>query len=247
MKPAHKHSELNVRSETLWIQGIHNYCDRWCERCDFTSQCRLFAAEATSNLLADDENEALPGAAGILNDQQWEDRELSPEQANGFPHPLAEQAMEYSDLAEEWIVLNDDRLAGKQDEVEKLESLGAANKRTAAESELTDDAIEVICWYAPQIWVKLMRALSGRAMEGSQQLTEPSPSDSDGSAKVALIGMDRSLAAWRQLQLIFPEETDSFITLLLDLDRLRIQTEIEFPQARSFVRRGFDDSSPPQP
>src|SRR5687768_14273654 len=28
-----------------FISGIHNYCDRWCERCDFTDRCRVFAME----------------------------------------------------------------------------------------------------------------------------------------------------------------------------------------------------------
>ena len=26
-----------------FIPGIHNYCDRWCERCPFTSRCMNFA------------------------------------------------------------------------------------------------------------------------------------------------------------------------------------------------------------
>jgi hypothetical protein len=26
-----------------FIVGIFNYCDRWCERCEFTSRCRVFA------------------------------------------------------------------------------------------------------------------------------------------------------------------------------------------------------------
>ena len=25
------------------ISGIHNYCDRWCERCPYTSRCGSFA------------------------------------------------------------------------------------------------------------------------------------------------------------------------------------------------------------
>ena len=31
--------------EQNFISGIHNYCDRWCERCEFTARCRVFAAE----------------------------------------------------------------------------------------------------------------------------------------------------------------------------------------------------------
>src|SRR5688572_13722223 len=28
-----------------FISGIHNYCDRWCERCHFTARCAVYAAE----------------------------------------------------------------------------------------------------------------------------------------------------------------------------------------------------------
>ena len=29
-----------------YISGIYNYCDRWCERCRFTSNCYLFTTES---------------------------------------------------------------------------------------------------------------------------------------------------------------------------------------------------------
>src|SRR5690606_20035640 len=32
-------------NDSNYIDGIFNYCDRWCERCPFTSQCRTFAME----------------------------------------------------------------------------------------------------------------------------------------------------------------------------------------------------------
>ncbi len=34
-----------------FIPGIYNYCDRWCERCTFTSRCRNY--EGTSKLTSD--------------------------------------------------------------------------------------------------------------------------------------------------------------------------------------------------
>jgi hypothetical protein len=30
------------------IPGIHNYCDRWCERCPMTTRCAVFAEEEQS-------------------------------------------------------------------------------------------------------------------------------------------------------------------------------------------------------
>src|SRR5688500_7153066 len=33
-------------NEENFISAIHNYCDRWCVRCEFTARCRVFAMEA---------------------------------------------------------------------------------------------------------------------------------------------------------------------------------------------------------
>jgi len=62
-----------------------------------------------------------------------------------------------------------------------------------------------------------------------------------GSAKVALIGLERSHAAWLRLSelgLASNQEAHDFITQLVWLaDAL----EGRFPRARAFVRPGFDE------
>lgn len=35
----------DLASNPNLISGIHNYCDRWCERCHFTTRCAIYAAE----------------------------------------------------------------------------------------------------------------------------------------------------------------------------------------------------------
>ncbi len=62
------------------------------------------------------------------------------------------------------------------------------------------------------------------------------PKDSDGSVKVALIGIDRSIAAWGKMLSFFPEKEDEILELLVQLERLRRSTEKEFPDARDFKR-----------
>jgi hypothetical protein len=52
--------------------------------------------------------------------------------------------------------------------------------------------------------------------------------------------MDRSLAAWGEIAQQFPAEKDRLLDLLLQLDRIRKRTEMVFPNARAFVRPGFD-------
>ena len=46
------------------IPGIYNYCDRWCERCAFTSRCMNFAM---SRKYTDD-----PEASDITNEKFWQ-------------------------------------------------------------------------------------------------------------------------------------------------------------------------------
>ena len=90
-----------------------------------------------------------------------------------------------------------------------------------------------------------MRALSARGEELDEDLEMPK--DSDGSAKVALIGIDRSIAAWRMMQLSLPQRVDSpelvdsIVPLILQLEMLRTRLESAFPEARGFVRPGFDE------
>ena len=43
------------------------------------------------------------------------------------------------------------------------------------------------------------------------------PKDSDGSSKVALIAIDRSIAAWGNMRKHFPERGDDIIDLLVHL------------------------------
>ena len=46
------------------ISGIHNYCDRWCERCPFTSRCAVYAMEEA-------DPDVNPAARDINNEAFW--------------------------------------------------------------------------------------------------------------------------------------------------------------------------------
>jgi len=102
-----------------------------------------------------------------------------------------------------------------------------------------NDATETIRWYQPQIYVKLMRASSGmvRSEDGADYLLD----DVNGSAKVALIGMDRSIHAWDTLYRTLGDGQDGILDILVQLQRLRKSAEAEFPGARAFVRPGLDE------
>ena len=224
------------------ISGIYNYCDRWCERCPLTSRCLVYATEQ-------EDNES-PESQDTLNDVFWrklsiifketreivgkwahqagidlsapvEEDEVRPKRHRQLVdnHPLTKAGKKYANAATDWFREFDQTL-----EVSDVE-----------------DAREVIQWYQYQIAVKTMRALSGRKeeFEGDPEVAD-FPKDSDGSAKVALIGIDRSIAAWRMMQLSLPDRVESIIPLILQLERLRLRLEHGFPAARNFIRPGFD-------
>ena len=224
------------------ISGIYNYCDRWCERCPLTSRCLVYATEQEDNdspQSRDINNEAFwrkltaifqetrelivawTREAGVdLNGNSDDDDSRSKRKRQLVDnHPLTKAGKKYANAASDWLREFDQTV-----EVSDLE-----------------DAREVIQWYQYQIAVKTMRALSGRKEELEDPEIMDCPKDSDGSAKVALIGIDRSMGAWRIMQLSLPDRAESIVPLILQLERLRQRLEKSFPQARDFIRPGFDE------
>ncbi len=254
-----------------FIPGIYNYCDRWCERCLYASRCMNFAMEQeeneqsggpptdsaafwkrfeaslelTKDMVTDIAKEqGMTFDPGELDEigRQEEERRIAAEN-----HPLAQAAFAYGEMVEEWFESGEDSLRAKEEEILAQANLGVTQVNEEIAS-LTD-VVEIIRWYQHQIYVKLMRGLNG---EMKHEAASGFPKDSNGSAKVALIATDRSIAAWLRMKEFFPAQTDSILTLLVQLDRLRRSAETTFPEARSFVRPGFDTGespgdSPPQP
>lgn len=266
-----------------YIDGIYNYCDRWCERCPLTARCRQFAFEEELKR-SDDENAAFWKVFEDLREQQTEhaaefvaelsedvdDESLLPEldawdtdDDDDFERiadrdPLAGIAHDYGHRVHDWLKQHDPRRA--EDYQERPQS-----DRSSTEISL-DDALDVINWYSFQIAVKLTRALSGErdlqefgifgpeadeAEEADSDLMEE-PDDiasvmkdcarmeRDGSAKVSLIGVERSLGAWTILRAHFPDQSDAIREFQRMLGRLRRAIDERIPGARTLQRPGFE-------
>jgi hypothetical protein len=251
-----RRSLTELASNPDLISGIYNYCDRWCERCPLTSRCLVYATETDdeSSHTHDLTNEAFwrklsnvfqetrdmiaewAREAGIdLNKVEDEDDPAQRKRRRQHVdnHPLARAGKKYANDASDWFREVDQTL-----EVSDLRPADRADEPECQSAERLEDAREVIQWYQYQIAVKTMRALSARLDEEEDA---DFANDSDGSAKVALIGIDRSIAAWRLVQLALPEREVSIVPLILQLERLRQRVEKTFPYAREFVRPGFDE------
>lgn len=241
------------------ISGIYNYCDRWCEKCQFTSRCLLYATEQ-------EDPDDSPESRDIQNKAFWDKLGRVFQETKEMLTEWAEEAgVDLTQVDEEAFKNNERRLdrasrhrlssAGKKyaaDVTEWFKGLDEMvpavrdlppNQEELEQSQQFEDAADVIHWYQYQIAVKSIRALSSRSDELEEMDAELAdyPRDSDGSAKVALVGIDRSISAWRLMQLAVPERSESIVPLLLQLERLRRRVEKEFPNARAFIRPGFDE------
>jgi hypothetical protein len=251
---------------TDYIPGIYNYCDRRCERCGFTARCLVFAREKkysgdktehdlksdafwkTMQNVFSDTKALIQQAAeehGIeLNDVDQEELDRSMEEMarvnrQARQHPLTVRSTHYAETVNKWFKQHESYFQEKNDDLASLEMMQLDGHDPQAEAVGLADACDVIRWYQLQIAVKFSRALSG---DGQRELMddEAMRNDSLGSAKVALLAIDRSLAAWAILRLSFSEHADEILDILVDLDRLRRAGEIRFPDARAFIRPGLD-------
>jgi hypothetical protein len=255
---------LDLAGDPRFISGIYNYCDRWCERCSFTSRCLLYAQEQAD--AGDDE------ANDINNEAFWDKLKSVFEQTREMITLMAKERgidLDSLDLAEagererkrrEKTRSSELSRSGEQyakevnqwfeREYPKIEQALNAGKGDLPlvdfdlqeKSERVNDAIEVIRWYQFQIAVKIMRGLMRDDEDEEDELEGVQQKDSDGSIKVALIGMDRSIGAWGRLQEELPASAGAILPLLVRLERLRRKTERTFPDARSFIRPGFDEA-----
>ena len=238
-----------------FIPGIYNYCDRWCERCAFTSRCMNFAMEQEffqgqqEKDLGNAEfwesiSEILEATADLLHDLA-RDRGIDLDEVTEGMDPEQEHARHRQEnhictiLARKYLKMADDCLEHVEipRECSPVEIPGTRSVNPLPEIR---DAKEIISWYQPLIQVKIMRALQGKA-ESEDIDPGGRDRDADGSAKVALIGIGRSLAAWRILHERLQQGQGKIREIMLLLERLRRKVEAVFPGARSFVRPGFDE------
>ena len=179
-----------------------------------------------------------------------DDRELQRQDAK--QHELSLSARRYAELVQRWFT---DEFAVEE---QVHDDTTGISKNTEDDIDVSD-AIGVIRWYQFFAAAKLYRALMGLNdktideefgagdVSTEAELDEDElglggvGDDSNGSAKIALIAIDRSSSAWRIMQSAVPEKADSIRPLLLELERLRRTAEQTFPQARDFIRPGFDE------
>ncbi len=274
-----RHELMSLAENPDFISGIYNYCDRWCERCPFTSRCMVYATERARGIDDDSESHDINNAKfwqrleGIFREThamilEWAEEmgvdlesaeakaavaDREQHRAVAKEHPLSLSARNYAKMVQQWFK--------EEFAVEENVHDDITGKAANAEEDIdVSDAVEVIYWYQFFVAAKTYRALMGLEeigeedvsgididifsdddMDDAEVLLRSAFYDSSGSAKIALIAIDRSLSAWRVMQNALPEKTDSIVAIMIELEKLRRGVEQIFPKARDFIRLGFDE------
>lgn len=250
-----------------FISGIYNYCDRWCERCDFTTRCRNF--ESTGKLSSDqlDINNKAFWESIAGNFQQAIELLYKAAEEHGFDlskamtkeeetvyeeqqkflkkalkdHQVSKLCKQYQKLVMPFV----EKSEGLVDKTRELVSHLHLGIKTEAEVVHTvagiGDCFEIIQWYIFFIDAKLHRALRGKLEAEDWEVEYGFQKDSEGSAKIAIIAIDRSMGAWKGLYNAMPSLEDIALEALSLLSQLKQKALEEFHKAMEFKRPGFDD------
>lgn len=221
-----------------FIVSVFSYCDRWCETCALTSHCRVFADVARADAAREGQVAAIIHASPI------------PQEPAPAPPRWLEDVLEQMNSLAGCPLTNDElarwtpRMATAHREIyerAKVYCTWAHDRIAPGEPKNRAAGIDpaaVVLWFSSLIASTVRRALTGLAeFDGNREV----PPDHEGAAKVALVGIDRSDAAWQQLA---AEQRISVARATLyreELVWIRARLEAAIPGARAFVRPGFDE------
>ncbi len=219
------------------IPSMHNYCDRWCKMCSLRSRCSAFYLEKELYMLEASENpdkstfeiisQVLSLTHDILEDALNENKvdfKMPVTTNDSFFPKLPAHEQKVLDFAKEYVFSTS----------EWLKTL--SGERITVNHKLKEH-VNVITYYHMFIPTKLARAFFGRV---SYPEDEPIQNDSNGSAKVALLAIAKSLDSWTKLLSYNKDDEEVILQQCVKLKKLKQMVERSFPYAQKFVRPGFD-------
>lgn len=254
--------------EPNYIDNISKYCDFLCEYCPFTAQCEIYSEEfaleedtdwsqrnerqteilrgkltdALENILAAMEktgvnvNEILEEAKN--KDQAEKEQEFDNEEELLEEIPVVQKAMKYADDLDEWLQKSVKMVNGYRTKFENQINAGMAVDQDFVQFTVDmRDSFEAIFWHQFFIENKIKRAIRGKQHQAEDDIQ----SDANGSAKAALIVINKCLHAWEFVSTNFPDKSDEILDMQVLLTQIKNEFSEMFPNASKFKRPGFDE------
>lgn len=214
-----------------FIVGIYNYCDRWCECCRFTSRCRLFADIAKHEAMAaGDQNEVAKAGQ-------------HPSDYRPPPRWLEEALKDFDESKVPELPLPPPLPARHAEVVRRAKDYTSRSFRWTESVEMNDlngpnDPPAIVNHFSGLIAAKTHRAMRGHHEDDGDREFPP---DFEGSAKVVVDGIERSISAWKDLACQGKASPAIAAAFISELQWILGEIDELIPKAREFVRAGFDE------
>jgi len=244
-----------------YINGIFNYCDRWCERCPLASECGNYAPYfegSTEELLTRDKKnrqfwnsvdnrtgEALAFTEKIAKEQKVDvsdvevidtRKKFDLFQGEAKTNEVLRVGRKYEDQVDDWFDDACEKYPLRAEDV-TISELKLAPDAPFENVEELNNMIEVVFRYQLQIYLKLSRAFFSK---GKEELDQQEGEDSNGAARMIIELIDRSLVGWHVFYNSFIKEQESILPIMFTLLSIRNRLLKEFPAVMEFKRAGFD-------
>ena len=230
-----------METQDGFIVGVYNYCDRWCEGCHLTSHCRLFADGAEFAASLDPNLQAVIDAPPIPEETpepppRWLQEHIQ-EMNEASQRPMSTEELERLQPK----VLPEHLAIDACSRTYFTRVMHYCERHQMTEGRDPSDPRAIVRWFAVFLGPKVHRALTGLADHDDDGDELGPPHDHDGSAKAALLGIDRSHSAWLRLVESGVCAAADVLPFVDDLVWLGERLESVFPNARAFVRPGLDE------
>jgi hypothetical protein len=209
------------------------------ENKDFWDQVNKTIEEAAD--LIDEEIPLVKDDFSSFDDWDDEDtqealKEFKEKHKKARNQPLSKVSRKYERTVHQWFEDRKETLKEHYDPETKDFSVSYPGISDEAVLKQLTESVEVILWYEFQIEIKTQRAFSSLYEEKEDPgLWKDFPKDSDGSARVASMGIDSSIGAWNYLNNNLPMEKESIKPIIRMLLWMKMEIEKEFPDAKDFV------------
>jgi len=151
---------------------------------------------------------------------------------------LIQLATDYVKMTDAWIENTDETVTELEKEFERIREMNIDTGDVINDFRKMMDSFDIIDWYRYLIISKLTVALHDKKhlhYEKGELITY------NGYAKVALIGVEKSINAWQNMLEVLPDYEEITFKQLIHLKKIKEKIKETFPDAEKFKRPGFDD------
>jgi hypothetical protein len=227
------------------IAGVFNYCFRWCERCPFTNYCTNFQMLEEMGQEIDTDEKTVPRVIREISthlNEVIEELEQHYENA-GYDWEEIKCAVDAAQPTSSELTLKELSKVSRRFTIQLIKwSEQVADQPQPSSWE---EPFQVLLWYGTLLAAKVNRAVNGLEEAEPNEAPENSSSniqsDGNGSAKIALLAIARSLGALAVMLRNPLGHEEELLTFALDLLRLQQGLRFQYPYADAFECAGFDD------